>query len=303
MPNSNPGIYVEILIHQPLERIWQLTQNPALHQRWDLRFTGIQYLPRENSSEPQKFLYETRIGFGLAIKGTGESVGERIVETGGATSSLKFASDDSISLIREGSGYWCYVPAQDGLRFFTWYDYRVRFGILGRFIDRIAFRPLIGWATAWSFDRLRLWAENDQSPESSISYAVLHAIARLTIAFVWIWHDLVPKLIFNHFDERALLAQAGLPLHVLPWIGALEIAFGLIVLAAWNRRLVFLANIFLMFIATGVVAIHSPAYLFAAFNPVTLNLAVVAISIIGWIAARHLPSARRCLRRPPEGEA
>jgi hypothetical protein len=31
-------------------------------------------------------------------------------------------------LIREGSGYWRYVPTGNGLRFFTWYDYEVRFG-------------------------------------------------------------------------------------------------------------------------------------------------------------------------------
>jgi len=303
VPNSSSGIYVEILIHKPLERIWQLTQDPALHQRWDLRFTRIEYLPRATSSEPQRFLYETRIGFGLAIKGTGESVGERTLESGKATSSLKFASDDPKSLICEGSGYWRYVPIQDGVRFFTWYDYQVRFGTFGRFIDRIAFRPLIGWATAWSFDRLRLWAEEDQSPESSLRLAITHAIARLSIAFIWIWHGLVPKLIFSQIDERTMLAQAGLPLHLLPWIGALEIVFGLLFLAAWNRRSLLLVNSTFMVIATMVVAIYSPAYLSAAFNPVTLNLAVVALSIIGWITAGVLPSARRCLRKPLKGKA
>jgi uncharacterized membrane protein YphA (DoxX/SURF4 family) len=303
VPDSNPGIYVEILIHQPLERIWQLTQDPSLHQRWDLRFTRIEYLPRASSSEPQEFLYETRIGFGLAIRGTGESIGERILEAGDATSSLKFASDDPKSLIREGSGYWRYVPTESGLRFFTWYDYQVRFGILGRFLDRLAFRPLIGWATAWSFDRLRLWAEDDQSPESSMSYAFIHAVARLAIAFIWIWHGLVPKLIYHHIDERTMLAQAGLPLHLLPWIGLLEIIFGLAVLATWKRRSVFPANILFMLIATVVVATRSPAYLSAAFNPVTLNLAAIALSIIGWIAAKYVPSARHCLRKPPRGTA
>ena len=303
MPDSNPGIYVEILIHQPLERIWQLTQDPSLHQRWDLRFTRIEYLPRASSSEPQEFLYETRIGFGLAIRGTGESIGERILEAGDATSSLKFASDDPKSLIREGSGYWRYVPTESGLRFFTWYDYQVRFGILGRFLDRLAFRPLIGWATAWSFDRLRLWAEQDQSPESSLAFASIHAVVRLAIAFIWIWHGLVPKLIFRHIDERTMLAQAGLPVHFLSWIGALEILFGLAFLATWKRRSVFLANVLFMLIAAVAVGIQSPAYLIAAFNPVTLNLAVIALSIVGWIAARYAPSARHCFRKPPRGTA
>jgi len=303
VPKSSSGIYVEILIRCPLERIWQLTQDPSLHQRWDLRFTRIEYLPRATQAQPQGLQYETRIGFGLAIKGTGESVGERIVDTGEATSSLKFASDDPKSLIREGSGYWRYVPVNNGVRFYTWYYYEVRFGALGRIVDRLAFRPLIGWATAWSFDRLRLWAEVDQSPESSLNISIIHAVARLTIAFIWIWHGLVPKLIFRHFDEQTMLAQAGLPTSLLPWIGVLEIVFGVIVLAAWRQRSVFIANILMMLVATITVAVKSPAYLEAAFNPITLNLAIVALSVIGWVAADFLPSALRCLRNPLKGKA
>jgi len=298
VPNSSAGIYVEILIRQSLERIWQLTQDPALHERWDLRFTHIEYLPRSTASEPQAFLYETRIGFGLAIKGTGESVGERTVETGEATSSLKFASEDPKSLIREGSGYWRYVPTNNGVRFFTWYDYQVRFGLVGRLIDRVAFRPIMGWATAWSFDRLRLWAEADQIPESSLNFAIIHALARLMIVFIWIRHGLIPKLIFHHIDEQTMVAQAGVPVYFLPWIGAFEIILGLITLVTWNRRSVLLLNILLMLIATLEVAIHSPAYLTAAFNPITLNLAVIALSAIDWVTNGLLPSAHHCLRKP-----
>jgi len=36
---------------------------------------------------------------------------------------------------------------------------------------------------------------------------------------------------------------------------------------------------------------------------VTLNLALIALSIIGWIAARSLPSARMCLRKAPKEKA
>ena len=42
---SAPGIYVEIPIHSSLDELWHKTQDPALHQRWDLRFTTISYLP------------------------------------------------------------------------------------------------------------------------------------------------------------------------------------------------------------------------------------------------------------------
>jgi uncharacterized membrane protein YphA (DoxX/SURF4 family) len=299
---GQPGIYVEIAIRESLATVWRLTQEPDVHQRWDLRFSSIEYLPRPNPAEPQQFLYKTRIGLGMSIVGTGESIGERLRDGHEAVSSLKFASDDAKSLIHTGSGYWRYVPTLGYLRFLTWYDYDVRFGAFGRFVDRVAFRPLIGWAKAWSFDRLRLWAEKGQSPEVSLDFALVQAIARATIAFVWLWHGLIPKLLYPQADERIMLAQAGLPISLLSWIGAGEIVFGLFLLFSWSRRSTFLLNILLMVLATAAVVVRSPAYVIAAFNPITLNLCVIALSIIGYTASARMPSARRCLRKDPARE-
>lgn len=72
-------------------------------------------------------------------------------------------------------------------------------------------------------------------------------------------------------------------------------------LFTWNRRGILIANGLLMVAATIAVAINSPVYFTAAFNPVTLNLAVIALCIVGWIASRSLPTARRCLRLDPKG--
>jgi hypothetical protein len=113
------GLYVELPMKAGMERLWQLTQDPALHQRWDLRFSTIRYLPKSDDAAPQQFLYETRIGFGLAIAGEGESTGTRSSTTGERTSALRFWSDDPKSLIRTGAGYWKYIPEEDGrIRFF-----------------------------------------------------------------------------------------------------------------------------------------------------------------------------------------
>jgi hypothetical protein len=76
-------IYVEIPIRVPLEELWRLTQTPDLHQRWDLRFTRIAYLPRPDSAAPQRFVYETRIGFGRAVSGEGETVDPALRNRGG----------------------------------------------------------------------------------------------------------------------------------------------------------------------------------------------------------------------------
>jgi hypothetical protein len=44
------SIYVEILVRVPMDALWCHTQTPALHERWDLRFSRIKYLPRKDES-------------------------------------------------------------------------------------------------------------------------------------------------------------------------------------------------------------------------------------------------------------
>jgi len=164
-------IYVEIVIRAPMEALWAATQDPAQHQRWDLRFTAIEYLHRGESDAAQTFLYTTRMG-GMRISGEGETTTTQNATDGSRVSALRFWSADPKSLIEKGSGYWKYTPVEGGIRFVTWYDYTVRFGTAGRFVDRLVFRRLLGWATAWSFDRLRLWLEDGTLPEASWRAAI-----------------------------------------------------------------------------------------------------------------------------------
>ena len=69
------GIYVEICIRADVDELWRKTQDPALHRRWDLRFTDIAYLQRYDEDEValQPLLYATCIG----IRGQGGSTGNR----------------------------------------------------------------------------------------------------------------------------------------------------------------------------------------------------------------------------------
>ena len=297
------GIYVEIPIRGRMDELWEKTQNPALHQRWDLRFTQIEYLPRQ-PEEPQKFLYRTRIGFGLNIDGNGESTGTRDGDVGARTSSLKFWSADPKSLIQTGSGYWKYVPAADAIRFFTWYDYETRFGWAGKAVDKSLFRPLLGWATAWSFDRLRLWIERGITPEVSRDRALVYCIARATIAFTWLYHGLVPKLLRHDAAELDLLSRIGTAASRLTMAvtvaGWAEILFALILIVFWRHRWPLWVTLVFMLVGIPVVVITAPDYAGAAFNPVTLNLAIAALSSIALLIGREIPSAARCRRKPAE---
>lgn len=154
-------IYVETLIDAPVERVWRATQDPGTHPRWDGRFSRIDPVP---GATPARFRYATRLLPGVEIVGYGMHAGERTRPDGTRTSALRFGSDDPRSLIAVGSGYWRYVPAPGGVRFLTGYTYVPRWGPMGRLAD-ILFRPVFGWATAWSFDRLRLWLEHGLPPE------------------------------------------------------------------------------------------------------------------------------------------
>lgn len=170
------GLHIETVIRAPIDRVWRHTRDPARHSRWDLRFTRIEpYGPDVN------FRYATRLLPGLTIAGTGQTAGERHRPDGSATSALRFACDHPLSLIRAGSGFWRYQPTPDGVRFWTGYDYTPGWGRFGRYADRV-FRPLLGWATAWSFDRLRLWLERGVPPERSRNQAVAEVSVRLMLA-------------------------------------------------------------------------------------------------------------------------
>lgn len=166
------------------DRLWSTTQDPALHPRWDLRFSAIVPGGVDDDGR-QEFTYSLALPhprFALVtVTGTGTSTGERRSADGAGTSSISFVSHSALSPLARGSGYWRYAPADGCIRFVTGYDYRPGWGALGAAADPWLTRPLVGWATAWSFDRLRLWVEGDQSPERSRTLALAWAGAGASV--------------------------------------------------------------------------------------------------------------------------
>jgi hypothetical protein len=300
-------IYVETEIAAEIEDLWEATQDPKQHEQWDLRFSEIHYLPKENDEAPQRFLYKTRIGFGLSIAGEGETVGYHEKNTGERTSALKFWSDQPISLIRTGSGYWKYIPQDDGVTFLTRYDYQTRFGRCGKWFDQLLFRPLMGWATAWSFDCLRIWLEKGIPPQLSVKRSLIHLLTVVLLMVMWAYQGLVPKIMFQDSGElefiRAIPLFAGVETTVLTAIGLFEIAFALLFLFFHRRKWLFGLNIWLILILTAGALTTNPLVFVEPFNPVTLNLLAIGVSVIGLLSLEHLPHARRCKRthQPEKG--
>lgn len=167
-------IYVEIDIAAPLDVVWERTQAPAQHSRWDWRFSSIEPV-EELPGGGYRFVYERSLRLAgrtlIRLTGDGVSIGEHERPDGTRTSALKFAPHDRRSPIGDGRGYWRYrVRPGGGVTFITGYDYQPGWGSM---IDRLVARPFIGWMTAWSFDRLRLWAEHDVAPETYGPWSIL----------------------------------------------------------------------------------------------------------------------------------
>lgn len=294
-------IYVEIPIQADIDDVWQKTQIPELHEQWDLRFSSITYLPKASAEEPQSFLYETKVAPGIKVAGWGKSNGTHNKKDGSKTSSLHFGTQQRISPIAEGKGYWQYIPAANGTTFLTQYDYKVRFGVIGVLLDLI-FRPLMGWATALSFDVLKRWIEMEELPRTQYNRLIISAIITMLFFFIWLYHGLVPKVMTRQSEEVSMLsslafmdkpaAEQGIVL-----IGLLEILFAAVWLLYREKRHLLVLQMILFPIVTMCALIADPSVSSHPFTPVTFNASLWVLSIIGFILAKDLPTASSCKRK------
>ena len=109
-------------------------------------------------------------------------------------------------------------------------------------------------------------------------------LARVTVALIWLWHGIVPKLIFMHADELAPLTASGFSdaaaRKLVTACGCVEVALGVLLLAVWRWRWPLWVTLVAMPLALTGVAVTTPYLLKAAFNPATLNLAMFVLAVI-----------------------
>lgn len=113
-------------------------------------------------------------------------------------------------------------------------------------------------------------------------------LARYTLGFIFIYHGLIPKIIFLSQTELAMnRAHAFLniaPERIALFGGIAEIGLGLLIILlrrqVWPIGLAMLGLLVLLL----DVAVMMPHLLVEAFNPVTINIAGL---VLGWIAWRE----------------
>lgn len=295
-------IYVEIPIESDMDKLWKATQTPDLHEKWDLRFSSITYLPKEEN-RPQEFSYQTKIAPGLQIEGWGKTAGSFHARDGSRTSSLHFGTDQAISIIKEGRGFWKYKPVNGTtISFFTEYNYETNFGWFGKIFDRFMFRPLIGWGTALSFDVLKRWLEKDELPFSQYMRFFSYWLISLLFFFIWTYHGLIPKLIYTHPSEVEMF-QNALPISedqsilAIMILGMIEVMFGTFWLVYQNKRSLFIFQIILFPLLTVAATIAEPENFIHPFTPLTFNLGLIILSMIGLMMCKDVPTAKSCKRK------
>lgn len=111
-----------------------------------------------------------------------------------------------------------------------------------------------------------------------------YLLGRLTIALLWIYQGLVPKLLGPHPDERVLNMAMGLSADAADQFsraaGLGEVLMGLAVLAFWRHRWPLVLTAVAMIGLLVIVAIAAPHFLLGAFSPVASNLPTLALALI-----------------------
>ena len=104
----------------------------------------------------------------------------------------------------------------------------------------------------------------------------------LSLAFLWGYQGLVPKILFINPDEIAIWQTFGLSYAQAQLAGRgsgiLECIFALLFLLSSSKYLHYLSIFSLVFLFA-LVAFLIPDSLIRAFNPVVMNLAMISLSV------------------------
>ena len=109
-------------------------------------------------------------------------------------------------------------------------------------------------------------------------------IARYALTFSWLYHGIFPKLLHVAPYEKLLIDSFGFSEQVSYFItksaGVGEVIFGGILFIFYRTKYIILLNIIALFGLIIFVAVLQPQLLVEAFNPVTTNLMMIALSVM-----------------------
>jgi hypothetical protein len=112
------------------------------------------------------------------------------------------------------------------------------------------------------------------------------ALARWGLALLFLYHGLVPKLLWLSADEKLMIAAHGFTQveRVASLAGLAEIALTLVLLGVRRQRWPLALAAFLLAGLLLDVALFAPGLLIEAFNPLSTNLLALCLCLVGWWA-------------------
>ena len=107
---------------------------------------------------------------------------------------------------------------------------------------------------------------------------------RITLAVLWIYQGLIPKVLYKAQDEQYIWQQQGfdelISLILMQFSGYIEIIFGMLFLVFKQSKILHFLNILGMLGLSLLIAIIDMRYFQNAFNPFVMNVAMASLSII-----------------------
>ena len=120
------------------------------------------------------------------------------------------------------------------------------------------------------------------NPLLQIKTALL--IIQFSLALLWIYQGLIPKLCFHATDELRIWQLQGLSSPLIQASinvsGGAEIIFGVLFCLFRQAKILHLLNILVLLSLSVLIIALDPAYFTQAFNPFVMNTAMIALSIV-----------------------
>lgn len=105
----------------------------------------------------------------------------------------------------------------------------------------------------------------------------------MSLAILWIYQGLIPKILFQTDDERRIWMLQGfndqVAISLMQYSGAIEIIFGALFLTGYKTLALHYLNIVGMLGLSLLILIVDPHYFTQAFNPFVMNIAMLALSL------------------------
>lgn len=118
----------------------------------------------------------------------------------------------------------------------------------------------------------------------------IYILSRCALAVIFFYHGLIPKLLLQH-EQEVLMNDTLMPFvpeqTALMVSGWMEIALAICFLVFYRNLWLNYVAIFFLVSVTAAIAVQLPELMAYAFNPFSLNLAVVVLAIINILANQN----------------